>query len=48
MMREFIGLESSEICNELALSTTNLHVMLHRARLSLQKCLDSHWFKENS
>jgi RNA polymerase sigma-70 factor (ECF subfamily) len=46
MMREFIGLESSEICNELAMSTTNLHVQLHRARLSLQKCLDSHWFKE--
>lgn len=48
MMREFIGLESSEICNELAMSTTNLHVQLHRARLALQKCLDSHWFKENS
>jgi RNA polymerase sigma-70 factor (ECF subfamily) len=46
MMREFIGLDSQEICKELALSTTNLHVQLHRARLSLQKCLDSHWFKE--
>lgn len=47
MMREFIGLDSVEICKELDLSTTNLHVLLHRARLSLQKCLDTHWFKEN-
>lgn len=47
MMREFIGLDSSEICKELALTTTNLHVQLHRARLTLQKCLDSNWFKEN-
>lgn len=46
MMREFIGLDSAEICKELALSTTNLHVQLHRARLSLQKCLDSKWFRE--
>ena len=47
MMREFIGLDSTEICKELALSTTNLHVQLHRARLSLQKCLDTNWFKEH-
>ena len=47
MMREFIGLDSDEICKELELSTTNLHVLLHRARLGLQKCLDAHWFKEN-
>jgi RNA polymerase sigma-70 factor (ECF subfamily) len=46
MMREFIGLDSGEICKELALTTTNLHVLLHRSRLTLQKCLDSHWFKE--
>jgi RNA polymerase sigma-70 factor (ECF subfamily) len=47
MMREFIGLDSAEICKELALSTTNLHVLLHRARLGLQKCLDTKWFKDN-
>lgn len=48
MMREFIGLDSTEICKELSLSTTNLHVQLHRARLSLQNCLDTRWFKEHS
>lgn len=46
MMREFIGLDSAEICKELSLTTTNLHVLLHRSRLSLQKCLDSNWFKD--
>lgn len=46
MMREFIGLDSTEICKKLALSTTNLHVLLHRSRLALQKCLDTNWFKE--
>lgn len=44
MMREFIGLESSEICKELELSTSNLHVLLHRARLKLRSCLETGWF----
>lgn len=46
MMREFIGLESAEICKELTLSTSNLHVVLYRARMGLQKCLEKNWFKE--
>ncbi len=47
MMREFIGLESAEICKELTLTTSNLHVLLYRARMSLQKCLDTNWFKDS-
>jgi RNA polymerase sigma-70 factor (ECF subfamily) len=46
MMREFIGLDSDEICKELTLTTSNLHVLLYRARMSLQKCLEKNWFKE--
>lgn len=46
MMREFIGLESDEICRELDLSTSNLHVLLHRARLRLRECLENGWFSE--
>ena len=46
MLFEFVSLDGADICKELALSTTNLHVQLHRARLSLQKCLDANWFKE--
>jgi RNA polymerase sigma-70 factor (ECF subfamily) len=45
MMREFIGLETDEICAGESLSISNLHVMLHRARLRLQKCLELRWLE---
>jgi len=44
MMREFIELESDEICAAMDISTSNLHVMLHRSRLNLRDCLDHRWF----
>ncbi|BCX81925.1 RNA polymerase sigma-70 factor, ECF subfamily [Methylomarinovum caldicuralii] len=44
MMREFIGLETKAICATLNISATNLNVLLHRARLRLQACLENHWF----
>jgi RNA polymerase sigma-70 factor (ECF subfamily) len=44
MMREFMGMSSAEICQELAISTTNCWVLLHRARLALRECLDLNWF----
>jgi RNA polymerase sigma-70 factor (TIGR02943 family) len=44
MMREWLGLESDEICKELGISTTNLWVLLHRARLRLRDCLQQRWF----
>ncbi|KQV87636.1 sigma-70 family RNA polymerase sigma factor [Pelomonas sp. Root1237] len=44
MMREWLELESDEICKELAITPTNLWVMLHRARLRLRDCLQSGWF----
>ncbi len=43
-MREFIGLSSEEICKETELSTTNVNVILHRARMGLRQCLDKNWF----
>ncbi|WP_231757313.1 RNA polymerase factor sigma-70 [Microbulbifer elongatus] len=45
MMREFIELESDEICDQLSLSTSNLHVILYRARLRLRECLENGWFE---
>lgn len=48
MMREVVELESSEICAELGLSTSNVHVILHRARLALRACLQLHWFQEGA
>lgn len=44
MMREFIELDSAEICSALNISTSNFHVMLYRARLRLRECLENHWF----
>lgn len=44
MMREFIELSSDEICAALQLSTSNLHVLLYRARLKLRDCLEHNWF----
>lgn len=44
MMREFIGLETSEICETLGITVSNLNVILHRARLRLRECLENNWF----
>jgi RNA polymerase sigma-70 factor (ECF subfamily) len=44
MMREHLGLETSEICKELGITPTHCWVMLHRARMALRLCLTTHWF----
>lgn len=45
MMREFVELDSDEICQNLELTTSNLHVLLYRARLRLRECLENKWFR---
>ncbi|ROQ21428.1 RNA polymerase sigma-70 factor (ECF subfamily) [Marinimicrobium koreense] len=47
MMREFIGLTTDEICEAVSLTVSNLHVLLHRARLRLRACLEHHWFNRS-
>ncbi|MEY8878151.1 MAG: sigma-70 family RNA polymerase sigma factor [Leptothrix sp. (in: b-proteobacteria)] len=44
MMREWLELDTAEICNQLGISSTNLFVILHRARLRLRDCLQATWF----
>ena len=44
MMREWLELDSQEICRELAITPANLWVLLHRARLRLRDCLQARWF----
>jgi RNA polymerase sigma-70 factor (ECF subfamily) len=44
MMREVMGLESDEICKELAITASNCWVLLHRARMALRECLEERWF----
>jgi RNA polymerase sigma-70 factor, ECF subfamily len=46
-MRELLGLEIDDICKELAITTSNCGVILHRARMSLRLCLQHRWFEEH-
>jgi len=46
MMREFIELESDEICVAAEITVSNLNVLLHRARMRLRECLENRWFAE--
>jgi len=47
-MREVDGVDSKEICDILNISENNLWVMLHRARMALRRCLETHWFTKPS
>jgi len=44
LMREHMGLETDEICKELAITATHCWVLLYRARMSLRECLTKEWF----
>lgn len=44
MMREVLGIETDEICKELAISSSNCWVLLYRARMALRVCLEKGWF----
>ena len=44
MMREWLELDTEEICKEVGLSTSNAWVILYRARIRLRECLDLNWF----
>jgi RNA polymerase sigma-70 factor (ECF subfamily) len=44
VLKEVEDEDAAAICQELNISTSNLWVMLHRARLRLRVCLEHHWF----
>ncbi len=44
MMREWLGFCTDEICNELAISSANVWVLLHRARLHLRESLNTEMY----
>ena len=46
-LRELDAMDSGEICKVLGVSSTNLWVLLHRARLQLRQCLEINWFEED-
>lgn len=43
-LREMNGLEAAEICEILSLTASNFWVMMHRARMSLRRCIEINWF----
>ena len=48
LMREWLELGTDEICKELGITPTNAWVLLHRARLRLQACLQQRWFSHRA
>ncbi len=48
MLREVMEEDSETICQELAITPTNLWTMLYRARLGLRRCLDRNWVGKSS
>lgn len=47
MMREHLGLDISEICDELSISESNCWVIMHRARMKLRMCLEDNFIQAN-
>jgi len=47
-LREIEGADTGEICKVLNVNETNLWVILHRARMQLRRCLETHWFKKSA
>lgn len=43
LMREWLELSADEICKEMSVTSTNLFVQLHRARLRLRECVELNW-----
>ncbi len=43
-LRELDGLSGKEVCKVFGISSTNLWVILHRARHGLRECMERNWF----
>ncbi|MGD9899528.1 MAG: sigma-70 family RNA polymerase sigma factor [Calditrichaceae bacterium] len=47
-MREIDEINSDDICKELKITSSNLWVLLHRARAQLRHCLEFNWFEKKT
>jgi RNA polymerase sigma-70 factor (ECF subfamily) len=45
LLREHMGLETTELCKELGVTPTHSWVLLYRARMALRLCLEKNWFQ---
>ena len=43
-MKTIQGMETEDVCKELGINSSNLWVMIHRARTALMECLNQVWF----
>lgn len=48
VLRELEDRNAEEICDALDISTSNLWVLLHRARLQLRRCLETNWLNRDA
>lgn len=46
VMKVMEELDSAEICKEMECSSSNLWVILHRARLKLRECIETNWMND--
>lgn len=44
LLKNVQNYQTEEICNELGITSSNLWVIIHRARHQLRACLESNWF----
>ncbi len=44
-MKTIQHFETEEICKELEITSSNLWVIIHRARTQLRRCMEYNWFK---
>lgn len=42
-MKTILGYETETICNELGITSSNLWVIIHRARTALAECMEENW-----
>jgi RNA polymerase sigma-70 factor (ECF subfamily) len=47
LMREWLELDTEEICRDLGVTSSNVWVMLHRARLRLRECIQVEWLGQS-
>ncbi|TRX66144.1 sigma-70 family RNA polymerase sigma factor [Carboxylicivirga sp. M1479] len=45
ILRVMDEMKGEEVCKELNITSSNMWVMLHRARLQLRDCVEKSWFK---
>ena len=43
VMKHMEDLDTTEICKELNITASNYWVIMHRAKLQLRKCMETHW-----